>query len=61
MNFDKESKSEKGGGGGGSTEKKINRYLLIFCAHALYKFQVPGSSGSLVLTQTKGLADRYGA
>ena len=71
MNFDKESISEDffwrrggGGGGGGSrrevevevgfqTKKlKYNSYLLIF--------QVSGSSGSLVLTQTKGVTDRKG-
>ena len=42
------------GGGAVPTEKKHknNRYLRIFCANAPYhiKFQVPGSSGSLVLT-----------
>ena len=53
MNFDKESKSDYflfffffGGGGGGGGEggcrssnldSLSNRYLLIFCAHALYK------------------------
>ena len=51
MNIDQEIKSEdisfggwgggwKGGGGGGDSDqnKEINnRYLLIFCAHALYK------------------------
>ena len=61
-----------GGGGGRGGERegeegdsyrkkgkhKNNRYSLIFCAHALYKFPVPGSSGSLVLTQTKGVTDR---
>ena len=67
MNFDKESKSEDffffflGGGGGGGNGRgvltKTNRYSLIFCAHALYKIilQVSDSSGSLVLTQTKGV------
>ena len=64
MNFDKESKSEDffffflgggGGGGGGGPKhtKKNNRYSLIFCAHAVYKFPVPSSSGSLVLTQKR--------
>ena len=73
MNFDKESKSEEflcvcvwGGGEGGwrggiSTEKKKtqknNRYSLIFVLMLHIKFQVPGSSGSLVLTQTKGVTD----
>ena len=50
MNFDQESKSEDffffffGGGGGErggiptkSKQNKNNRYLLIFCAHALHK------------------------
>ena len=74
MNFDKEPKSEEfffffflgGGGGGGGvgipTEKKENtknnRYSLIFVLMLYIKFQVPGSSGSLVLTQTKGVTDR---
>ena len=60
MKFDKESKSEDffclGGDGEGFSNQK--QYSLIFCAHALYKFQVSVSSGSLVLTQTKGLTDR---
>ena len=37
---------------------KNNRYMLIFCAHALYKISSSGSSGSLVLTETKGVTDR---
>ena len=41
MGFDQESISEDfffGGGRGDSDPKEIdNRYLLIFCAHALYK------------------------
>ena len=43
MNFDQESKSDffliwRGGGGREVlTKKNNNRYLLIFCAHALYK------------------------
>ena len=53
-----------GGGGGGeragrgiptekkNTHKKNNRYLLIFVLTLYKKFQVPGSSGSLVSTQT---------
>ena len=36
-----------GGGGGGVRPKKQTK-----------QFQVPSSSGSLVLTQTKGVADR---
>ena len=39
---------------------KYNCYLLIFCAHALYKISSYSSSGSLVLTQTKGVTDRKG-
>ena len=55
-----------GGGGGegrgeeeeeGSIRKKNNRYSLIFVLMLYIKFQVPGSSGSLVLTQTKGVKD----
>ena len=39
----------------GSTDKKKSMFLLIFCADALYiTFQVPSSSGSLVLQPTKG-------
>ena len=60
MNFDKESKFEEFffvGGGGGGVHSNI-MYLLIFCAHVLFKFQVPSSSGSLVLTETKGITDR---
>ena len=56
----------RGGGGGGEGEEEIptekkpyNKYSLIFFVHMLYiKFQVPGSCGSLVLTQTKGVTDR---
>ena len=40
------------------TKNKNSVYSLNFCAHALYKFQVPSSSGSLVSTQTKGVMDR---
>ena len=68
MNFDKESKSVenilcvcagRGGGGGGIlTEKKTIGIRLIFVVMLYIKFQVPGSSGSLVLTQTKGVTDR---
>ena len=62
MNFDKESISEdfffffgRGGGGGGGRSVVI----CLFFVFILYiKFQVPGSSGSLVLTQTKGVTDR---
>ena len=51
-------------GGGGSaeilTEKKI--CFFLFLVLMLYiKFRVPSSSGSLVLTQTKGINDRLGA
>ena len=70
MIFDKESISEDfflfGGGSGAwvgrlPTKKiKYNSYLLIFCAHALYKISSSWLiiSGSLVLTQTKGVTDR---
>ena len=59
------------GGGGGETGKqegiptekkkktKITRGVRLFFVLMLYiKFQVPGSSGTLVLTQTKGVTDR---
>ena len=52
---------KEGGGGGVPTEKKKtqkNRYSLIFVLMLYIKFQVPGSSGSLVLTQTKRVTDR---
>ena len=61
MNFDKESKSEEKyfferGGGGVQTEKKKKKKTL--CVHLLsvlyIEFQVPSSSHSLVLPQTKG-------
>ena len=74
MNFDKESKSEDffiigwGGGGGRErgrggrrgipTEKKTIRIRLFFVLMLYIKFQVPGSSGSLVLTHTKGVTYR---
>ena len=41
------------GGGRGFQPEKNNRYSLIFVLMLYIKFQVPGSSGSLVLTQTK--------
>ena len=59
-----------GGGGGGQTErgwgmrekkrkhKKTIGIRLLFVLMLYIKFQVPGSSGSLVLTQTKGVTDR---
>ena len=63
MNFDQESKLEDfflggrgwGGGGGKSDQKKKkkNRYFLIFVLMLYIKFQVPVSSGSLVLIQNK--------
>ena len=57
------------GGGGGWTEregefqpkKKPQKTIgirLFFVLMLYIKFQVPGSSGSLVLTQTKGVMDR---
>ena len=39
------------------TEKKIG-ICLFFCAHALHKISSSCSSGSLALTQTKGVTDR---
>ena len=52
----------EGGEDGDSNRKKENtknyRYSLIFMLMLYIKFQVPGSSGSLVLTQTKGVTDR---
>ena len=72
MNFDKEYKSEekktfffflggggeRGGGGRFQPEKTIGIRLFFFVLMLYTKFQVPGSSGSLVLTQTKGVTDR---
>ena len=72
MNFDKESKSEdfffwgggerEGGGGrrGIPTRKTLNTLgVCLFVVLMLYiKFQVPGSSCSLDLTQTKGVTNR---
>ena len=43
------------------TEKKHTKTIgirLFFVLVLCIKFQVPGSSGSLVLTQTKGETDR---
>ena len=51
-----------GGGEGGFRQIKKtttkNRCLLIFMLMLYINFQVPGSSGSLVLIQTKGVTDR---
>ena len=56
-----------GGGGGGEKERgdsirkkrRIGTAIRLFFVLMLkIKFQVPGSSGSLVLTQTKGVTDR---
>ena len=41
----------------GPTEKKI-RVRLFFVLMLYIKFQVPSSSGSLVLRPTKGITDR---
>ena len=41
----------------GPTEKKI-RVRLFFVLMLYIKFQVPSSSGSLVLQPTKGITDR---
>ena len=43
-------------GGGGLVHS--NMYSLIFVLMFYIKFQVPSSSGSLVLTDTKGITDR---
>ena len=56
-----------GGGGGGGREggrrgfqpkKKTIGIRLFFVLMLYIKFQVPSSSGSLILTQTKGVMDR---
>ena len=48
-----------GGGGGGFKPKKKQLVFAYFFVLILYiKFQVPGSIGSLVLTQTKAVTDR---
>ena len=44
------------GGGGVPTKKKCIRLLYVFILYI--KFQVSSSSGSPVLTQTKGVTDR---
>ena len=54
---------ERGAGGGFQPEKKKNNIKTIgirlyFVLMLYIKFQVPVSSGSLVLTQTKGVTDR---
>ena len=69
MSLDKESKSEEklifffflvgGGGGGGGFRPKTEKGIRLFFVLMLYiKCQVPGSSGSLVLIQTKGVMHR---
>ena len=50
-----------GGGEGGFRPKRENKTIcihLLFMLMLYVKFQVPSSSGSLVLTQTKGVMDR---
>ena len=42
----------------GPTEKKKIRVCLFFVLMLYIKFQVPSSSGSLVLQPTKGVTDR---
>ena len=42
----------------GPTEKKKIRVRLFFVLMLYIKFQVPSSSGSLVLQPTKGVTDR---
>ena len=45
-------------GGKGVTTEKTTGIRLVFVLMLNERFQVPGSSGSLVLTQTKGVTDR---
>ena len=49
-----------GGGGGGGWGNGVFQYVIAyFCVLMFYiKFQVPSSSGSLNLTETKGITDR---
>ena len=52
---------ERGAGGGFKPDKNTKKTIGIrffFVLMFYIKFQVPGSSGSLVLTQTKGVTDR---
>ena len=53
---------ERGGQEGDSNRKKNTQKTigirLLFVLVLYIKFQVPGSSGSLVLTQTNGVTDR---
>ena len=64
MNFDKEGHYFffffLGGGGGDYNRKKTKTIgiRLFFVLMVYIKFQVPCSSGSLVLTQTKEATDR---
>ena len=50
----------EGGRGGFQPEKNTinNRYPLFFVLMLYIKFQIIGSSGSLVLSQTKEVTDR---
>ena len=61
MNFDKECFFGGGGGQGGSEEGGGWGFQYIFAYFVLMlciKFQVPSSSGSLDLTETKGIMHR---
>ena len=67
MNFDKESKSEyflclcvweRGGGGVGGWWVPICIRLFLVLMLCI-KFQVPSSSSSLVLIETKGIDKRH--
>ena len=54
-----------GGGGGGEEDKEGDRRsdrikVSIPYTQSYIKFQVPSSSGSLVLKQIKGVTDRKG-
>ena len=51
-------REREGGEEGDSNQKKTIGIRLFFVLMFYIKFQVPGSSGSLVLTQTNGVTDR---
>ena len=60
---ERKRETERGGGRGIPTEKKKENtkttgIRLFFVLMLSIKFQVPGSGGSLVLAQTKGVTDR---
>ena len=60
---EREREREREGGGGGlqpKTRKHKKTIGTCFVLMLYIKFQVPGSSGSLVSTQTKGVTDSKG-